>query len=182
MLQKILDTAKSYIGEITNPSDILIDATCGNGHDTNFLSQLCPSGHVYSFDIQKEALDKAKAKYDLNNVTYIHDGHETVGSYVSSPVKAAIFNLGYLPGGDKTITTNFPTTKLAIEEIFKILSIGGRIAIVIYHGHPSGKNERDLLLEELSTWPQDKANILRYQYINQKNNAPFLVLIEKVAD
>lgn len=182
MLQKIITTAKSYLEDITLPTDTVIDATCGNGHDTAFLSQLVKQGHVYSFDIQKEALENAQEKYTLDNVTYIHDGHEHVSQYVTSPVKGAIFNLGYLPGGDKAITTNFPTTKLALEEIFKLLAPHGRIAIVIYHGHPSGQTERDALLSELAMWPQDSATVLQYQYINQKNNAPFLILIEKNSD
>ena len=75
MLQKIITTAKSYLEDITLPTDTVIDATCGNGHDTAFLSQLVNQGHVYSFDIQKEALENAQEKYTLDNVTYIHDGH-----------------------------------------------------------------------------------------------------------
>ena len=53
---------------------------------------------------------------------------------------------------------------------------------MIYHGHPSGQTERDALLSELANWPQDRATVLQYQYINQKNNAPFLILIEKNSD
>ena len=111
---------------------------------------------------------------------YFHDGHENIAQYVSVPVKAGIFNLGYLPGGDKSITTSYDTTITAINELFNLLTPGGRIVIVVYHGHDSGKIERDALLESLSTWPQDKAQVLRYQYINQKNSAPFLLIIEKL--
>ena len=68
----------------------------------------------------------------------------------------------------------------AVKELFNLLIVGGRIAIVVYHGHDSGKIERDALLDNLSAWPQDKAHVLRYQYINQKNNAPFLLVIEKL--
>lgn len=180
MLKKILPAAKDFIIDITEEDDTLIDATCGNGHDTDFLSSLVPGGQVYSFDIQKSAIDKARAKYQNENITYVHAGHERIADYVNTPVKAAIFNLGYLPGGDKSITTTFDTTITAVDSCFKLLVPGGRIVIVVYHGHDSGKIERDALLDRLHAWPQEAAQILQYQYINQKNNAPFLLVIEKL--
>lgn len=181
MLKKILPTAKHYLEEIIEPSDLVIDATCGNGHDSQFLSTLVPNGTVYSFDIQEDAIVKAKEKYPSTNIHYINDGHEHVDRYVHNEIKAAIFNLGYLPGGDKTITTMSETTISALSKLFSLLSVGGRIAIVVYHGHESGKLERDQLLHELSTWPQDTCQVLEYKYINQKNHAPFLLLIEKLS-
>lgn len=180
MLQRILPTAKRFIEEVVKHNDIVVDATCGNGNDTKFLSELVPDGHVYSFDIQLEALNTARTNIENENISFIHDGHEHINHYVSQSVTAGIFNLGYLPGGDKSITTAFPTTIIAIKELFNLLMVGGRIAIVVYHGHDSGKIERDALLLDLASWPQDSAQVLQYQYINQKNNAPFLIIIEKL--
>lgn len=180
MLQKILPTAKNFIKEIVNSDDITVDATCGNGHDTLFLSDLVPDGHVYSFDIQFEALSNARTNINKDNISFINDGHERMSDYIKVPVKAGIFNLGYLPGGDKSITTTYDTTIAAVHELFNLLTVNGRIVIVIYHGHESGKIERDALLQSLSAWPQDTAKVLQYQYINQKNNAPFLIIIEKL--
>lgn len=180
MLQRILPASKKFIEEIVSREDILVDATCGNGHDTAFLSRLVPDGHVYSFDVQTEAIDSARAKYNSSNISFIHDGHENISQYIDSPVKAGIFNLGYLPGGDKSITTAYDTTIAAVTNLFDLLISGGRIVVVVYHGHDSGKIERDALLDTLSAWPQDQAQVLRYQYINQQNNAPFLLVIEKL--
>ncbi|CEA00918.1 Ribosomal RNA small subunit methyltransferase H [Jeotgalicoccus saudimassiliensis] len=180
MLQRILPAGKDFIKEIVTAENTLVDATCGNGHDTGFLAGLVPDGHVYSFDVQAEAIDSAREKYNGDNITFVHDGHENISQYVKAPVRAGIFNLGYLPGGDKSITTAYDTTIAAVTGLFELLSPGGRIVIVVYHGHDSGKVERDALLETLSAWPQDKAQVLRYQYINQKNNAPFLLVIEKL--
>lgn len=180
MFKKILPAGKDFIEEIVDPADTLIDATCGNGHDSAYLSALVPNGHVYSFDIQSQAIESAKNNYPKTNISFIHDGHENIGSHVKAPVKAGIFNLGYLPGGDKSITTAYQTTIAAINELFKLLTAGGRIIIVVYHGHDSGKIERDALLNHLTSWDQNKAQVLMYQYINQKNNAPFLLVIEKL--
>ncbi len=94
-------------------------------------------------------------------------------------IDAAIFNLGYLPKGNKEIVTKPETTIMAINEIFDILSIEGIIILVIYHGHEEGKVEKEALLEFLQNFDQNKAHILQYQFINQKNNAPFICAIEK---
>lgn len=180
MLQRILPTAKTFIKEIVTSDDVTVDATCGNGHDTSFLSDLVPDGRVYSFDIQLEALNNARTYISKDNVSFINDGHEHLSDYIKEPVKAGIFNLGYLPDGDKSITTKYNTTITAVHELFNLLTAGGRIVIVVYHGHESGKIERDALLQSLSSWPQNTAQVLQYQYINQKNNAPFLIIIEKL--
>ena len=60
-------------------------------------------------------------------------------------ITGAIFNLGYLPGGDKTIVTKPETTISAIEQLFTIMAPEGIIVLVIYHGHPEGAVERDML-------------------------------------
>ena len=70
------------------------------------------------------------------------------------------------------------TTIKAIESIFEVLSVEGIIILVIYHGHEEGKIERDALIDYLSQFDQHQAHILQYQFINQKNHAPFLCAIE----
>lgn len=181
MLERILPKAKSLIEEITEQSDILIDATCGNGHDTKFLSALTgPSGKVYSFDIQEDAINNAKSlTRGMTNIHYILDSHANAENYISGNVKAAMFNLGYLPKGDKSITTESESTLQAVTQIFNALLPGGRIVIVVYHGHPNGKEEKDALYDFLYSLPQDKANVLEYRFINRQNSAPFIFCIEK---
>lgn len=181
MLNRILPHAKLLASEIIEPTDILIDATCGNGHDTQFLAGLVPKGKVYSFDIQQAALDSAIQKTTAyTNIEYILDSHANVDAYIHTPVKAAMFNLGYLPSGDKSITTQAGSTLAAIDKIFNLLSIGGRIIIVVYHGHESGKDEKAALEHHLNQYDQKFAQVLRYEFINSKNSAPFLLVIEKL--
>ena len=90
----------------------------------------------------------------------IHDGHENILNDIPSDiignVDAAIFNLGYLPKGDKSIVTKPETTIQAIESIFKLLSTEGIIVLVIYHGHEEGQIERDELLKYLENFDQVK--------------------------
>lgn len=181
MLERILPKAKSLIEEIAEVNDIFIDATCGNGHDTKFMAALTgDSGKVYSFDIQEDALNNAKdLTRGMTNIQFILDSHANIKNYISGNIKAAMFNLGYLPKGDKSITTQSESTLQAVTQIFDALVPGGRIVIVVYHGHPNGKEEKDALYDFLSQLPQSTAKVLEYRFINQQNNAPFIFCIEK---
>lgn len=184
----ILPFARKLLEKSVQSGDICVDATAGNGHDTLFLAQLVgKNGQVYSFDIQEKAIVKTKNRLmtenQLEQVTLIHDGHEKVKDYIPKQyygkVTGAIFNLGYLPGGDKSIVTTPKTTIQAIENLLELLAIGGMIVLVIYHGHDEGKVERDAILQFVESLPQENAYVLKYQFINQKNNPPFIVAIEK---
>lgn len=183
-LERILPFSKILIQSHITDSSIVIDATFGNGNDTLFLAQQVPHGFVYGFDIQQLAIDNTKMKVsNYSNVKLIKDGHENVKQYITKDhignVDAAIFNLGYLPKGDKSIVTTHQTTISAIQNIFDLLNEEGIIILVIYHGHDEGKIERDALMDYLTHLDQKQAHVLQYQFINQKNNAPFICAIEK---
>lgn len=184
MLESVLPYAKSLADEIVDGGDQVVDATCGNGHDTKFLAGLTGEyGNVLSFDIQKDAIDNAgKLCKDLNNIEFIQDSHANIDRYLhkDSKVKAAMFNLGYLPKGDKAVTTEYRSTTECIRKLFNYLVPGGRIIIVVYHGHPAGKIEKEELMGYLSGWSQKSAQILEYRFINQRNDAPFTLCIEKI--
>ncbi|PQD93993.1 16S rRNA (cytosine(1402)-N(4))-methyltransferase [Pradoshia eiseniae] len=185
-LDRILPYARLLLEKALSPGDVAIDGTMGNGHDTLFLAKLVgEQGHVYSFDIQESALEQTKARLEenklANHVTLIHAGHEHVKSRIpeKTEIAGAIFNLGYLPGGNKEIITTAPTTISSVEQILKMMKPEGIIVLVIYHGHPGGDIERDEILQFARALPQDTAHVLEYKFLNQKNNPPFIVAIEK---
>ncbi|WP_108672208.1 tRNA (mnm(5)s(2)U34)-methyltransferase [Peribacillus acanthi] len=187
-LQRILPFARELLHEAVNEGDIAVDATAGNGHDTLFLSKLVgESGKVFSFDIQEQAIHNTKLKLEENQLahraTLIQQGHEHVMDFVPQElhgkVTGAIFNLGYLPGGDKAIATHANTTIQAIEQLLEIMAPEGIIVLVIYHGHEQGAKEKEELLKYVASLPQDLAHVLNYSFLNQKNNPPFIVAIEK---
>ncbi|HWK24602.1 MAG TPA: class I SAM-dependent methyltransferase [Ureibacillus sp.] len=183
-LQRVLQYAQTLLGQAIEKGEIAIDGTAGNGHDTYFLTQLVgETGHVYAFDIQKQAVDATTNRlkgHGVTNATVILDGHENITNYVNQEIAGAIFNLGYLPGADHSIVTKGNTTIAAIEQLLHLLKVGGMIVLVIYHGHEGGKEERDEVLHFLSTLPQKYVHVLRYEFINQQNNPPFIVALEKV--
>ena len=186
-LQRVLQYAQFLLKEAIEEGDTAIDATAGNGHDTLFLAQLVgENGQVYSFDIQQEAVNSTQHRLLDNSLEQraivIHDGHENIAKYVDTPIAAAIFNLGYLPGSDHGIVTKPNTTIQAIEQLLTLLKIGGIIILVVYHGHEGGKEERDSLLQYVSALPQKYIHVLRYEFLNQQNNPPFIIALEKVKE
>ena len=90
-----------------------------------------------------------------------------------------MFNLGYLPGGDKEITTQAASTILAIESGLKLLRPGGIMTVMIYWGHSAGQVEKDAVESFCQTLSQMDYLVLKYQYINQQNQAPFLLAVER---
>lgn len=183
MLKRVIPFAHQLIEQVIKPGDHVIDATCGNGHDTVMLSRAVgESGKVYAFDIQAEAIENTKnrlEKESLSNVELIHDSHNQISQYVDQQITAAIFNLGYLPGSDKTVITKPSHTIDAIQQIITRLKQGGILVCVVYHGHPGGEEEKNALLDYFTEFDQQYFNVLRYGFINQKNNPPFILAVEK---
>ncbi|KGA98775.1 rRNA methyltransferase [Alkalihalobacillus alcalophilus ATCC 27647 = CGMCC 1.3604] len=184
----ILPFARNLLAQALKEGDIAIDCTAGKGNDTITLAKLVGStGHVYSFDIQEEAIkqtaEKVKNERLEERVTLFQQGHEIFEEVVPTlhlpHIKAAIFNLGYLPGGNKTIVTKPESTLKAIQQLLKCMPKEGLIVLVIYHGHKEGKLERDSILNFVTNLDQNEAHVLNYRFINQKNDPPFIVAIEK---
>ena len=179
-MKRPLEMAHDFLAQVITQDDIVVDATMGNGHDTFFLAKLAKQ--VYAFDIQEQALEKTSQRLQeagLTNAELILQGHETVDQFVRE-VKAAIFNLGYLPSADKSIITQPQTTIESLDKLCQMLIKGGRIAIMIYYGHEGGDIERDAVLDFVSQLPQQEYTATIYRTLNQINNPPFLVMIEKL--
>ena len=176
-----LEMAHQFLGQIITKEDVVVDATMGNGHDTVFLAGLAKQ--VYAFDIQEKALIKTQERLEaagLINAQLILDGHEQVDTYVTEPIRAAIFNLGYLPAADKSVITLPETTLIALDKLCQALSVGGRIAVMVYYGHEGGQEEKEAVVAFAQSLPQQVFTVALYQNINQVNRPPFLIMIEKL--
>lgn len=168
------------------PGATVVDATVGNGHDTLFLAQLVgPTGSVIGFDIQAAALARTQTQLTLtgqtDRVTLHHTGHQHVADYLTADtvVAAAIFNLGYLPGGDKATITHAETTLAAVQALLPHLPRGGRLVLVVYAGHPGGQAEATAVRDFCVHLPQKSYQVLQYGFINQVHQPPYLLAIEK---
>ncbi|MGQ4668868.1 class I SAM-dependent methyltransferase [Metabacillus halosaccharovorans] len=187
-LQRILPFAKQLLEKAVSKGDIVVDATIGNGHDTVFLAKLVgETGKVYGLDIQEQAILNTRERLMTENlmeqVALVQQGHQHINSVISDEhkgtISAAMFNLGYLPGGDHTIVTVPDTTISAIQQLLSLLKPEGIIVIVIYHGHEEGQIERDALMTFVKTIDPRDAHVLQYQFINKNNHPPYIVAIEK---
>ena len=147
---------KYFIMQHISSGDTVVDFTMGNGNDTLFLSKAVgEKGKVYAFDIQEEAIESTRAHLIANeapeNYTLICASHHRVREFVNEPIKAGMFNLGYLPrSGRKAVTTMRETTMPAVEEALKLLAPDGVLIVAIYPGHEEGALEGDMLREYFS--------------------------------
>ncbi len=181
MIKRPIRLSHDFLAEVLDNEAVAVDATMGNGNDTAFLAKL--SQKVYAFDVQEQALINTRKRLDeqkIDNAQLILDGHEHVDQYVLEPIRAAIFNLGYLPSADKTIITKPNTTLEAIKKILERLEDGGRVSLMIYYGHEGGNVEKDAVLEFVKDLPQEDFATMLYQPLNQIHTPPFLVMIEKL--
>ncbi len=152
MMKRPLEFSHDFLAEVLDSESVAVDATMGKGNDTLFLAKR--SCKVYAFDVQAEALTKTRQRLeaeDINNVDLILDGHENLDNYVRESLRAAIFNLGYLPSADKSIITKPHTTLQAIEKVLDRLEVGGRLAIMVYYGHEGGRNGKGCRLKLCQT-------------------------------
>lgn len=174
--------------EILNPAIkegcTVVDATCGNGHDTLFLARkVGHEGKVYSFDIQDTAIlntEELLRKEDLRSrVKLLKEDHARMFEFVPEKVSAVMFNLGYLPGSDKSIITKPDTTVKAMNSGLNLLKIEGIITCVIYQGHEEGSQEArevEKFCQELS--PQ-YYNVVKINSANLRK-PPYLIVIKKI--
>ena len=175
---------KHFILEHLKEGDVAVDFTMGNGNDTLFLSKTVgESGKVYAFDIQEEALVSTRAYLESNgapeNYTLICDSHHKVMDYVKAPIKAGMFNLGYLPrSGKKAVTTLRETTMPAVEVAIDLLLPDGVLIVAIYPGHEEGALEGEMLREYFSTLSRFKICASEFKILNSPTS-PYFFLIEK---
>lgn len=188
MSEYVLRSARYLAAEVLSrvicEGDSVVDATMGNGHDTVMLAKLAgETGHVYAFDVQKQAVEKTREHLEaeglLDRVTLHCTGHENMADYVPNGVRAVAFNLGWLPGGDKTVTTHWDTTFRALDAALKLLLPMGVCTVCAYPGHEAGEEERLALTEYLAKLPPQRYNILRQTFINAGPGAPECFVIQR---
>jgi len=130
---------------------VALDATCGNGFDTLFLASLVGTeGRVVAIDIQPQAIEITRNKLNEEKigprVALFCGCHSKLDDYLNSEevaeIAVSMFNLGYLPFGNKEIITHKETTLLAIDRAFQRLAPSGILTILSYPGHPGGREEQ----------------------------------------
>ena len=178
----LLQLHKYFILNHLREGDIAVDFTMGNGHDTEFLSKTVgESGHVYAFDIQASAVESTRKNLEAagcpQNYTLINASHHRVKEFVDRPFKAGMFNLGWLPGGDKSITTMRETTMPAIAAAIDLMDRDAVLNVAVYPGHEEGDAEGKMICDYLATLSRHKVCATRINILNSPTS-PYFIVIE----
>lgn len=184
VLRNARHLAADYMRRTLREGDTAVDATMGNGHDTQFLCELVgASGQVYAFDVQQSALDNTGKRLEdagmADRATLILAGHETMAQFVRSPVRAVMFNLGWLPGAQHIVTTKTNTTLEAVSAAAGLLLPGGVMTICVYPGHEEGGRELSALLNWAAGLDVRTYNVLHHHFICASPKTPRLILVQK---
>ena len=166
-MKPFTEIAHDHVRAVLRPGDMAIDATVGNGHDTIFLAECVgPEGNVFGFDVQPDVLERTAQRLvarNLHNVTLFHRSHAEMRMALphmeSGRVRAVMFNLGYLPGVDKSITTDAESTITAIRHSVELLGAGGILTVLAYVGHSGGLAEADAVKRLLRQLPNEEFNV-----------------------
>lgn len=174
--------AQLLMADRLKPGTRVLDATAGNGHDTLFLARLVgPEGHVYAMDVQEAAVEETRRRLREAGVpeagfTVLHAGHERMDELLPAEAHGGLagimFNLGYLPGSDKTVITLTATTVRAVEAALRMLAPGGLLTVAIYPGHEGGAEEQRVLAEKFSALPPREYEVQQLRPVNRAAAPP----------
>ncbi len=176
--------AEELLRQAVGPGGVVIDGTMGNGYDTLWLAELVgEEGRVYAFDIQREAVERTRARLEqaglADRATLFLAGHERIAELAPDAVDAAVFNLGWLPGADKTLRTHADTTLTAVNAALDRLKEGGLLTVCAYPGHEEGRAELDALTAWAKALPPERYDAMIRAYLNQPGDPPVLFAVKK---
>lgn len=196
-LARVVDWGHEILSDVVCSGDLVVDLTAGTGQDSLALYKMVGStGQIVAFDIQSQALlatserlIAAGARVRLQQqdihpvlrepgIDLLKMSHAEVESVLPAAPKGIIANLGYLPGGDKELTTLPGSTLLALERSCALLAVGGRLAVVVYPGHPGGAEEGTAVTKFCTELDDSRFQVLLMQVCNRPQ-APFLFVVEK---
>lgn len=182
LFQSHLDLAHQYWKRLLQEGDWAIDATCGRGRDTLMLATLVKGGEVIAMDIQADAIAQTeqllKGCKKRAQVHLLQRSHQEFPDLAAHhPIKLIVYNLGYLPGGNKQYTTTTDVTLISVQKALTLLCPGGALSITCYPGHEEGAREEKALQTLCSTLPAANWNVCIHTFFNRKAS-PSLILIQ----
>lgn len=206
LIVRTTEFAMLILSQYITKGDRVLDATMGNGLDTLALAKLVGihqgKGQIYAFDIQQDAMEKTsdllkRNGYDyyivkdqnrsIENIVpnsegsiYLYlDSHANCDRYIDGELSGALFNLGYLPGGNKDIATEADSTLSAVKKASTLLKQNGIIVLVLYPGHQKGKEEKIMLLDYMRLLSPSSFHAEFIETVNQTDEAPCIALITR---
>jgi hypothetical protein len=188
LFQTPIDLAHALWTRVIQKGDHAVDATCGNGHDTEVVARLLDTaggGRLSAFDIQSAAIEVTKKKCSAwltadskVNITFYHQSHASFPTWPVGSIGLIIYNLGYLPGGDKSITTSCGATIESLHAALPLVRPGGLISVTCYPGHAEGKKEEALVIAFAEEVSPIEWSCCHHRWVNRRN-APSLMLFQR---
>jgi len=183
---RLTELAHQAVSAVVNLGEVAIDATTGNGHDTCFLAKLVgEDGKIFALDCQAEALQRTRRRLEenrLTNVTLRQCDHADISTIIpaefADQASAVMFNLGYLPGGDKSIITRTESSVTAIANSLPLLRRGGVLTVMAYPGHEGGDRETSAVEEFLMSLGSDFE--ITIKTVPDRDSAPRLLIVHRV--
>jgi len=186
LISRISEFNHHLLRPFIRAGDTVVDCTVGNGHDALFLAERTgKEGRLFGFDVQEEALDNTRERLleggiDADRFTLILDAHERIERYVSAGIAAAVYNLGYLPGGDRAVVTGREGTIVSVDKALKLLRPEGVVSVTLYYGHKGAADEAEGLLDYARGLDPDSLKVLQLHYPNQPNGPPSILIIQRM--
>ncbi len=186
VFRKTTKLVHHFISAGVTVADTVIDATCGNGYDTVFLSKLVKEkGKVFAFDVQEKAIQASKKELRFSNanenVEFFQTCHSKIKKTISpdykGKIKCAVFNLGYLPRSDKKIVTSSETSIKAISDCLEFIMPNGLVIVTVYVGHEEGLRESKAIDEYIKSL--DK-KLYKLRIIRSEIDEPYILCIIKL--
>ena len=164
---------------------LYVDATCGNGHDTEFLCRLAgPKGKVLALDIQPAAVENTSARLaaaGLGSIGHalVHD-HARLGELVApGTADCVLFNFGWLPGADHEVHSTADGSLPALQAALDALKPRGVLAAVLYSGQVIGDREKQAALAFFRALPLTEYTVLVCEFANWASTAPLPCFVIK---
>lgn len=162
-----------------------MDATCGNGHDTQFLCTLAgPAGHVLGLDIQQQAVDNTNARlaaagYGAVGRVVLHDHARLAELVQPGTADCVLFNFGWLPGAEHDVHSTADGSVPALRAALEALRPGGVLAAVLYSGKVIGDAEKQAALAFFKALPLTQYTVLVCEFANWAQTAPLPCFVIK---
>lgn len=190
MARRLFNNVNDYFHDLirqhVKKGQLVVDLTAGRGRDSLALAQAVgEGGQLISVDIQGQAIrqttDLLKAHDCLGQTRLIQTCHSKLTHLKLTDISLAVANLGYLPGSDKRVHSQGPTTVAALKTVISALKEGGLILISLYPGSEAGRREEAVLKAYFESLDQRRLDVVCLSFPNRIHQGPYGVLIQKLS-
>jgi SAM-dependent methyltransferase len=183
-INRINEYHHSLLKPLIREGDTVVDCTVGNGRDALFLAErVGKRGRLVGFDIQAAALARTRSRLleagiEEGRFSLIEASHSDLGPHVPAGIGGAVYNLGYLPGGTRSVVTGRGSTLRSIAGALELLRPEGFVSAVLYYGHDGGREEAEAVLAYAGALDHDHFKVAHLSYPNLPNDPPSIVIVQ----